>query len=300
MPRLSAPGNLLLAGEYAIVEEGGLGICVAPNRRAYLEIEPNPRWEVIFHFQGQTQHWNGNTAQPALLQSIEHVLGPLPPARLNLDTNAFSPQGRKLGLGSSAASAVLLTAGFLALLRKEKPSLGELASLATAVHRHFQGGRGSGYDVLTSAHGGLGLFVGGPTPQFHPITLPWLKRFALIAGLEAVSTQKAVNAYQELKNREPQTVNAYFFANNNLIQRLVECTSWEVAHPLLLALAQKARDLGQKLHRPAELLPELEGFSFAKALGAGDELFMVMDDDETLLQAGLQPVELAREGLRWE
>ena len=47
MPVLSAPANLLLLGEYAVLEEGGLGLALAVERRARITVEPSDGLEVL-------------------------------------------------------------------------------------------------------------------------------------------------------------------------------------------------------------------------------------------------------------
>lgn len=40
LKQLSVPGNILLLGEYAVLEQGGIGLALAPDIRVRLEIEP--------------------------------------------------------------------------------------------------------------------------------------------------------------------------------------------------------------------------------------------------------------------
>ncbi len=300
MVRLSAPGNLLLAGEYAVLEEGGLGLCLAPEVRATLEIEPAPNWEVEFRYEARCDVWRGEGPLPPLLQALASVLGELPRARLVLDTTAFSPNGQKTGLGSSAAAALLLTAGFDHILHGERADVDVLAPLAVRTHRHFQGGRGSGYDVMCSAWGGLTLFRGGETPSARRLDLGWLPGPALVSGLDPVSTPAAVLSYREWKEGHPQQAAHYLERNNTLISQLANADSLEAALPLLRDLSELSRQLGRQLGRPAEVPPQLKTFLFAKALGAGDELFWVLDQPERLQAFGLGSLDIAWEGLRWE
>ena len=45
--RLTVPGNLLLAGEYAVLEEGGLGAALAVEPRLTVTVFPAERWEIV-------------------------------------------------------------------------------------------------------------------------------------------------------------------------------------------------------------------------------------------------------------
>jgi phosphomevalonate kinase len=59
--------------------------------------------------------------------------------------------GRKLGLGSSSAVAVALTAA----LSRITSSPIDVLSIAAEAHREFQRGHGSGTDIASSFHGGV-------------------------------------------------------------------------------------------------------------------------------------------------
>ncbi|MDR7610650.1 MAG: hypothetical protein QN161_12295 [Armatimonadota bacterium] len=298
--RLSAPANLLLVGEYAILEPGGLGLCLAPEVRARLDWEPAETWDAEFRFQDRVLRYRGDGPPPELLAAVGGILGPLSPARLILDTTDFSPGGRKLGLGSSAAAALLLTAAFLTQRDGARPTAPEAATVAVRVHRLFQGGRGSGYDVWCSALGGTSVFEGGEAPRAEPVTLPWLPAVALVRGPAPVATGVAVGAFQDLRHRSPDRVAGYVRHSNASIRALRQAHRFEEALPELHAAASRARALGQELGRPAEVPEGLQTFAFAKGVGAGDELFVVLDSAEALRQGGLQPLVLSTEGLRWE
>src|SRR5699024_7712135 len=83
-----------------------------------------------------------------------HIGLPAQPLSIRIDSQTFSANGHKLGLGSSAAVAGALTA---ALTRAAGQTLDNdtLCRHAIAAHRQAQGGRGSGADVATSVHGGV-------------------------------------------------------------------------------------------------------------------------------------------------
>jgi phosphomevalonate kinase len=68
--------------------------------------------------------------------------------------NDFALDGKKIGLGGSAAASVLAVRA--ACAAQERPLAGEeTAALAAAAHYEEQGGRGSGADVAACASGGL-------------------------------------------------------------------------------------------------------------------------------------------------
>jgi phosphomevalonate kinase len=130
----SAPGKLMLLGEYAVLE-GGIALAAAVNRRAsgrWVE-HPVPRSGVV----------------QAVLEAARRS-GLAHEGEIEIDTSAFrDAKGRKLGLGSSAAAAVIASA--LAV------GTGDETALRVAIegHRAAAGGEGSGVDVAASYYGGV-------------------------------------------------------------------------------------------------------------------------------------------------
>jgi phosphomevalonate kinase len=193
----SAPGKLVLLGEYAVLF-GHPAVVAAVNRRARVEVRPSDgsRWQVsapgyaeapgAFEIRADGVRWLEPADQEAGRWAlVEQVFSWLPsvgvdlaagePASLVLDTRAFFHDGAggpaKLGLGSSAALAVALAAALLRRSGGAAPSLGALLDL----HRRFQGGRGSGVDLAAALAGGIleyRIADGGAVPVAVPLTLP--------------------------------------------------------------------------------------------------------------------------------
>lgn len=142
---ITAPGKLLLSGEYAVLG-GATAVVIAVDRRAraYRGIGPSsPFLDAV-------------AAQLASRFGAEH-----PSARaiaeIAVDTSTFSLGEQKLGLGSSAAATVAATA----LALSAAPSAGrreEIFAIAAAAHGDAQGlrgSRGSGADIAASTYGGV-------------------------------------------------------------------------------------------------------------------------------------------------
>jgi mevalonate kinase len=169
----SAPGKLVIAGEYAVLE-GAPALVLAIDRQARVTLEDSDGSDYEISAPGLGIHAAcgrldaaGRIAWPALgaaasasLRLVGAILETLgaeerpPPFRASLDTRAFRADGdrrRKLGLGSSAALTVALASAIRALGRRGAPSLYTLR----AAHRRAQDGHGSGLDVAASRHGGL-------------------------------------------------------------------------------------------------------------------------------------------------
>lgn len=142
---VSAPGKLLIAGEYAVLE-GSKALVAAVNRRVIIRCASN----AAGHLEDPMQAAPG-TPMPEIARVFE-LEGEALPA-LDVDNSALYRGGRKLGLGSSAAQAVA-AAGFLFAKRGAPLEAAQLFKLAHAAHQRVAP-RGSGVDVLASAHGGL-------------------------------------------------------------------------------------------------------------------------------------------------
>ncbi|MCU0305070.1 MAG: hypothetical protein MUC56_13545 [Thermoanaerobaculales bacterium] len=201
--RASAPGKLVLLGEYAVLL-GHPSAVMAVNRRALVELRPakEARFTVRapgFSNQGAAfdldregrPRWTASDAAgrfglvDAVVSSLaaEGLVRPtkVVPAEIVLDSRAFFQVGRggsaKLGLGSSGALTAGLTEALLAWLgadRSAEPA-GERLRRLIAIHRHIQGGRGSGIDLAASLLGGVQGYRFDPdraTGLAAPIELP--------------------------------------------------------------------------------------------------------------------------------
>lgn len=146
----SAPGKVLLFGEYAVLS-GCPALVAAVQRRATCRVLPASGVEVEGLGLGTT-HWPPRPGDAPLPFALALLALTRPaPGRYVLDSSALSVAagGAKLGLGSSAATTVALAA---ALTEGAGPRA--LYQLAQAAHRQAQG-TGSGADVAAAATGGV-------------------------------------------------------------------------------------------------------------------------------------------------
>jgi phosphomevalonate kinase len=162
----SAPGKLVLSGEYAVLD-GAPAIAVAVNRRATVAVAGSeaachsvvsPGYldtEGRFQTAGEGIEWLAGAQDYALVGHVWSALGFRAPAplALRLDSRAFldPATGIKLGIGSSAAIAVALAAALAGAGEARE----EVFFAALDGHRRLQGGLGSGVDVACSLLGGL-------------------------------------------------------------------------------------------------------------------------------------------------
>jgi phosphomevalonate kinase len=144
----SAPGKLLLAGEYAVLD-GATAVVIAVDRRATARRaprQPSPFLDAL-------------AAQLARRFGAEHPCARAAAADIAVDTADFSRGGQKLGLGSSAAATVAAAA--LALAAADPAAAADpdrIFELAFAAHGDAQGqrgSRGSGADIAAATYGGV-------------------------------------------------------------------------------------------------------------------------------------------------
>lgn len=162
----SAPGKVVLSGEYAVLD-GAPAICAAVDRRATVTIEEHDEpWHKVvapglnasegrFVMNQDTFEWLAGGESYALLEHVWRAVCPTPSRYVacSLDTQEFLDEesSQKTGLGSSAALAVALSTALCAMFAPAA----DATQIAQSSHRKFQCGVGSGVDVACSQQGGL-------------------------------------------------------------------------------------------------------------------------------------------------
>ncbi|NIL94861.1 MAG: hypothetical protein GTO71_10600 [Woeseiaceae bacterium] len=166
MIEASAPGKVVLSGEYAVLN-GAPAICMAVNRRAMVTINTTADdYHVVTapgHVEGPRRFlvrdrvfgWLDSSDEFELLEHVWRAAGidRSGGLELRLDTSAFLDPAHawKTGIGSSAALSVALAYALHEVGARAKDPL----EVAHRGHLDFQGGLGSGVDIATSAAGGL-------------------------------------------------------------------------------------------------------------------------------------------------
>lgn len=162
----SAPGKLVLSGEYAVLD-GAPAICMAVDRRACVTISVTGQDHHTVAAPGFSRElgrfrdsdgeleWLAAGEDYALVDDVWRTAKARPSTGLafTLDTSEFrdATSGIKLGIGSSASLTAALTAALCELIETDV----DVSSVAIAAHRQFQGGYGSGMDVACSCAGGV-------------------------------------------------------------------------------------------------------------------------------------------------
>jgi len=186
----SAPGKVILCGEYAVLD-GAPAISMALDRRAVVTLTPasngRKRLESI-GLAGATDRRLFDCAVAAVGAEKTDEYS------FVLDTSEFSDAGsaKKFGIGSSAALMVALCRA----LAGDEISDRDVGEIAATAHREFQGGAGSGVDIATSVAGGLIEFQMAGN-AVTGLTWPAGLTFALLWSGVPVSTKERVDKLSE-------------------------------------------------------------------------------------------------------
>ena len=204
----SAPGKVVLSGEYAVLGEAP-AICMAVDRRARAEINPfDGDWHRVrapghsdiegrFLIRSGRVEWLQGGDEFDLVAAVVEVIEPSTSTSLfiDLDTREFrdSASGDKLGLGSSAALTVALSAAL-------KRTLDVLSDSMTA-HRYLQQGAGSGVDIAAAVQGGL-IEYRRRDNVITPLSWPAGLHYRLLWSGKSSSTQEKLSRYAAVENRQ--------------------------------------------------------------------------------------------------
>jgi phosphomevalonate kinase len=193
---VSAPGKAMILGEYAVVA-GGWAVVAAVDRRVTVvrqAIESSS-----YELEGPLE------ADDSLVEAVLNAADEsgashreLRPGHFRSNVTQMFRAGQKLGIGSSSASAVALTAAALGEEHlSESDTIFERASLA---HSRWQGGRGSGAGLAAATWGGY---------QAYRLTTndsPLRELVEARSGDEAIPTSTAVGDVERAKLTRPESL----------------------------------------------------------------------------------------------
>jgi phosphomevalonate kinase len=183
--RARAPGKVVISGAYAVLR-GAPAIVAAVDRDATADGSRAPDFV------------------PAEIgKAVELGFLKRAPA---FDSSAQRGEGRKLGLGSSAA---ILVASLLAT--NPRLSRDELFQRALLAHRTAQAG-GSGIDVAASTYGGVLHYrlQGDGMPVFGPLQLPEALVVRVWSSPTEARTSELIARVSEAERQHPETVRELF------------------------------------------------------------------------------------------
>ena len=282
---LGAAGKLFFAGEYGVLH-GGTAVVAAVDRR------------VLAHFVPGAAPSSPVVAEAcAAVEAHARATGAtLPAGAPVIDSAALSEDGRKLGLGSSAAVAAAAVATLQEAAGVDVEAERWLVFvLAERAHRAAQGGRGSGADVAAAVFGGVLAYtrpeVGAPTAR---ALLPPAGITPVVVSTGTPSgTVDLVRAVERLAARDPgaharrlreirQAADSFLAAyESDHAPALVRAVA--AAHAALGALG---RDADQPIVTPAleaasALAGELGGAAKPSGAGGGDVGVAFFPDPES-------------------
>lgn len=200
----SAPGKLLLCGEYAVLRDAP-AVLMAVDRRAIVRTSANDEpWysmttpgfsDRTYRFElqnGNRLKWLEDSADSALaLPAAVIALTGIrveTPRHIEIDTRDFiDATGTKFGLGSSAAAAAALTRALLG------SDADRTTVWATARRAHERVHGGSGADVAASCFGGLLIYRRDESAAPEPLDWPDDLTFRVYFSGRAASTRNAID-----------------------------------------------------------------------------------------------------------
>ena len=197
--RASAPGKLMFAGEYSVVDGSAPSLAVAVDGRVTVSVTPGgERWRVTSPSMELDEAPVGDV--PVVDAAVADCSG-LPQGGL-VSISTELPVGA--GLGSSAALCVAAVGALRALAGLDAPTVEDVVR----VHRAAQGGVGSGYDVATCLLGGVVRFeLVHDEPKAERLAWPQGLAYAVLtSGLKAstVALVERVRAWREAKGDEAE------------------------------------------------------------------------------------------------
>jgi len=257
--RVSAPGKLYLFGEYAVLA-GGWSVVAAVDRRVTGERRAAPGT-----YTARGLETDDDELVRAVLEEVEAATGrSFEPGHFATDATAMYEGGTKLGLGSSAASAVALTAAAMAEEETEVASQvfrRRALDVAERAHEAFQSGIGSGASIPAASLGGvLACRRRAPTAEFGEIETE-------LALDETESTERFVLG--ELRVPPEVEIRAYWLgqpaSTTDFVRRVLQRMQIRPAE-----VYRKLRGIARIAERAIEACRAGEPSAFVEALDEGD------------------------------
>jgi phosphomevalonate kinase len=284
---VSAPGKMMIAGEYAVLH-GAEALVAAVDRRAYARFDPGAATTL------------SREAAAAFVEARKstgaNVAGPTGVAEgFTVDTASMQMSGTKLGLGSSAAAAA--AAAGLAFAEQGidiASAEGRARTLDAALRGHRAiSPRGSGADVAASVLGGFVRFRKlGDTVETHPVEWPSELIARVVWTGKAARTSDYIAKVDALAERDPAQHRAVM-ANlgseaDRFVAAVLAAESADVIESTAAygeAMAALGRAVGadivdETLARVATLAAQVGGAAKPSGAGGGDVALVLLPDSE--------------------
>jgi phosphomevalonate kinase len=273
-PVVVAPGKIFLLGEYAVLEQGA-AVLAAVNRLAVAQFIPGLD--------------SGSRVVAEAVQRASAEIGEaaaaLPAGSVLVNTDDFQHGGQKIGLGSSAATAVAsVGAMFESAGVAVDDNRDRLFATAYAAHRAAQHGAGSGADVAVAAYGGLIKVEKGSAgvPIVEPLTVPTGLHLVVFWTGQAASTVDMIEGMQRFARKDPAAYQQIIENLQEIAGRFVSELRDGNATAAVAAAGRYGRRLAvlgtaasvpiftDAFNRAADLAKELGGIAKPSGAGGGD------------------------------
>jgi mevalonate kinase len=270
--KASAPGSLMLLGEYAVLH-GKQALVCAVDKRITVELTPrvDTKIEIYSSIHG---HYSTDISQLTIEKPFHFVLGALkqyqPRLKRGCDINIVTEFSDKVGFGSSAAVTVAML-GALCNWLKIRTSPIELVRQGRNVVRQIQG-VGSGADIAASVYGGMVGYSAQPlVAEKFAVTYPIT---ALYAGFKTPTAE----AIKHVQHHFAAYPSLYRHICNSIGQcavegiQLVRKEEWKKLGDLMNTQQGLLESLGvssTQLRDMVENLRKQSGMMGAKISGAG-------------------------------
>ena len=260
----SAPGKLVLSGEYAVLA-GAPALVLAVDRRVRCALTPQSDggWRIDGRGFAERLALTKEAAfaappdtTPGILRQAMAAAEAPDHLHVAVDSSACYLRGVKLGLGSSAATVTALATAAAAL------GGGTMTLPALiAIHQAFQGG-GSGLDVAAAVTGGVIRFERG---RVAAVRLPPGLRLAFVFTGTGTRTADLLARFHAWRSDGPKVLDRLLDAAHEVAGCCEDCTV--TAETFIAALGEYAAVL-QRLDRAAGIGIYGEGHVTAQALAA--------------------------------
>ena len=183
MVKVSAPGKVCIAGEWAVLEKGNPLIVASVNKRIFAEIKKSKddfiyisikdfdikrlkasikNRKLVFEKKLNTKEKQSVLFMKSAIETVAKYLGKIGSFEITTwgeeTTIKINNEVISVGIGASAASTVAIVSGILRFYGKDiekKASKGKIYKLAAIAHYLAQGKIGSGFGIASSTFGGI-------------------------------------------------------------------------------------------------------------------------------------------------
>ncbi|TVS17693.1 MAG: hypothetical protein EA417_06180 [Gammaproteobacteria bacterium] len=301
----SAPGKVMVSGEYGVLS-GQPALVMAVNRRVRVRLASADSWRLYSDgapeerpprtgFLARTDR-PGTPVALALWCSVRALDCRTGPLSVEIDSRAMQQQGSKLGLGSSAAVSVALTAALAHHAGLEEASI----EVCSGAHDRLQGTAGSGFDVAAALRGGWfefqrdtdGIHTADVAPPAAALRFVWTGQVARTAGF--------VSRYRTWEQSDPDSSKVVSAIGTATRSALAACRAQQ-ADAFVAAIADSAARL-EELAVAADLpifagghaelvqMARAWGVSYKPCGAGGGDLGLATAEDESKLAAFMQAV----------